>query len=61
MGKLRVTYVKSAIGYNQDQKRTLQALGLKKLHHSVELPDTPSIRGMVFKVEHLVSLEEVEG
>ena len=58
-GALRVTWVKSAIGYNQDQKDTVKSLGLRRLNHTVELPDTASVRGMIFKVKHLVSVEEV--
>jgi len=60
MAKLRVTYVKSAIGYARDQKATLAALGLRRLNQSVLKPDTPSVRGMLFKVQHLVKVEEVE-
>ena len=60
MGKLRVTYVKSAIGYNQKQKATIKALGLHKLNQTVEHKDTPVIRGMVEKVSHLVAVEEVK-
>lgn len=56
MSTVRVTYRKSSIGYAWDQKRTLAALGLKKLNHSVEHEATPSIRGMVHKVRHLVSV-----
>ncbi len=58
--KLRVTYSKSAIGYKKDQKATIAALGLRKLGHSVEVNDTPTIRGMVRKVSHLVTVEEIE-
>jgi len=57
-GKVRVTYSKSAIGYKQDQKGTIQALGLKKLNQTVEHVDTPQLRGMVRKVRHLVTVEE---
>jgi len=60
MAKLRVTYVKSAIGYARDQKATLAALGLRRLNQSVLKPDTPSVRGMLFKIQHLVRVEEVE-
>ncbi|ACL25866.1 MULTISPECIES: 50S ribosomal protein L30 [Chloroflexus] len=60
MGKLRVTYVKSAIGYARDQKETLAALGLRRLNQSVLKPDNPSVRGMLFKIQHLVKVEEVE-
>jgi large subunit ribosomal protein L30 len=58
--KLRVTYAKSAIGYNQRQKRTIAALGLHKLGQTVEKPDTPAIRGMIARVRHLVTVEEAE-
>ena len=58
MGKLKVTYRKSAIGYAHDQKRTIASLGLRKLNHSVFLPDNAAIRGMLFKVRHLVAVEE---
>ncbi|MDJ0754242.1 MAG: 50S ribosomal protein L30 [Ardenticatenaceae bacterium] len=58
--KLRVTYTKSAIGYKQDQKDTIRALGFKKLNQVVEHNDTPVIRGMVNKVSHLVKVEEVK-
>ena len=60
MSRLRVTYVKSSIGYNQRQKATIKALGLRKLHQTVEHEDTPVIRGMVKKVSHLVAVQEVE-
>jgi len=58
VGKIRVTWRKSAIGYSKDQKETIRALGLRRLHHTVEHEDNPAIRGMVFKVRHLVELEE---
>jgi large subunit ribosomal protein L30 len=54
---LRVTYRKSAIGYARDQRATLAALGLKRLHQTVEHEATPAIRGMVAKVRHLVSVD----
>ncbi len=57
--KLRVKYVKSAIGYSQDQKDTIRSLGLRKLHHIVEIEDNPAMRGMINKVRHLVQVEEV--
>jgi ribosomal protein L30 len=59
MAKLRITYVKSAIGYSKDQKATIQSLGLRRLNSVAIHDDTPSIRGMAFKVRHLVRLEEV--
>jgi len=55
---LRVTYVKSSIGYAHDQKATVRGLGLTRLHQTVELPDNPSVRGMCFKVRHLVSVDD---
>lgn len=59
MAKLRVKYVRSAIGYPKDQKATIQALGLRKLQHTVEHDDQPVIRGMIRKVQHLVQVEEI--
>lgn len=59
-GKLRVTWTKSSIGFAKDQKRTIKALGLKRLHHSVEHDDTPAVRGMTTKVKHLITVEEVQ-
>jgi ribosomal protein L30 len=59
MAKLRITYTKSAIGYSQDQKDTVRSLGLRKLNSTALHDDTPSIRGMAFKVRHLVKVEEV--
>jgi large subunit ribosomal protein L30 len=59
--KLKITYVKSSIGYAEDQKGTVRALGLRKLHQSVEQADSSAIRGMIHKVRHLVLVEPVEG
>lgn len=58
MHKLIVTWIKSDIGYAKDQRRTIKALGLHRLNHKVEHDDTPSIRGMINKVKHLVKVEE---
>lgn len=58
--KLRVTKVKSAIGRQSGQKKTLEALGLGKVNSSRVHNDTPQIRGMLFKVKHLITVEEVE-
>lgn len=55
---IRVTLVKSPIGFNKTQKATVQALGLRKLHQTVEKPDNPSIRGMVTAISHLVQVSE---
>ncbi len=60
MAKLKITYQKSAIGYNEKQKATIKALGLKKLNQTVEHEDTAVIRGMINKVPHLVHVEEVK-
>jgi large subunit ribosomal protein L30 len=55
---VRVTLVKSPIGYNISQKRTVRALGLKKMNQTVEHKDSPTFRGMVAKVSHLLYIEE---
>lgn len=60
MAKLRVKWIKSDIGYPGDQKRTLKALGFHRLNEVVEKDDTPVIRGMINKVNHLVEVEENE-
>ncbi|MBP2830927.1 50S ribosomal protein L30 [Aquimarina sp. U1-2] len=57
MAKIKITKVKSAINRTQRQKRTLEALGLKKIGQVVEHDNTPNILGMVNKVKHLVSVE----
>lgn len=57
-GRLRITWVKSGINRKQDQRRTIRALGLRRLGQTVEHEDTPSLRGMVTKVRHLVTVEE---
>ena len=59
MAKLKITQIRSAIRRPKGQKRTLQALGLRKMHQSVEKEDTPQIRGMIQVVHHLVSVTEV--
>ncbi|MFQ5874937.1 MAG: 50S ribosomal protein L30 [Dehalococcoidia bacterium] len=58
MTSLKITLVKSAIGYARDQRGTLRALGLKRLRQTVVHDDSPSVRGMVEKVKHLVVVEE---
>jgi large subunit ribosomal protein L30 len=57
--KLRVTQVRSLIGYEQSQRRTVRALGLHRIRHTVIVPDTPQVRGMLYKVRHLVTVEEI--
>jgi large subunit ribosomal protein L30 len=58
MARLTITWRKSAIGYNQDQKDTIRKLGFRRLNQTLEIDDTPALRGMVHKVQHLVDLEE---
>ncbi len=58
MAKLRITWIKSGIGYPQVQKRTLKALGLNRLNQSVAHNDCASVRGMINKVRHLIKVEE---
>ena len=60
MSKIRVTQVKSQIGRLKNQKRTLEALGLRKMNQTVEHNATATILGMVNKVSHLVSVEEIK-
>ncbi len=60
MAKIRIKWVKSGIGYPGDQRRTLKALGFHKLNEVVEKEDTPVIRGMIAKVNHMISVEESE-
>ncbi len=59
-GTLRITWTRSAIGHPADQKATIRALGLRRLHHTVERPDNRSIRGMILRVRHLVTVQEPE-
>ena len=59
MAKLRITYSKSAIGYTVRQKATIKALGFTRLYQTVEHDDSPAVRGMVNKVSHLLTVEEV--
>jgi large subunit ribosomal protein L30 len=56
--KLKITLVKSTIGFNRKQGEVVTGLGLRKIRHSVTLADTPEVRGMVLKVRHLVTVEE---
>jgi large subunit ribosomal protein L30 len=55
---IRVTLVKSPIGYTKDQKATVRALGLRRMNHTIEHKDTPAIRGMLNKIIHLIKIEE---
>ena len=56
--KIKVTLVRSTIGFNETQAKTVQGMGLRKIRHTVELPDTPETRGMILKVRHLVEVQE---
>jgi large subunit ribosomal protein L30 len=53
---LKITLKRSAIGFDKKQKLVVKGLGLRRLHHTVELPDTPATRGMILKVRHLVEV-----
>lgn len=57
---VRITQVRSTIGYNKSQAKVMEGLGLRRIGHAVELKDTPSIRGMIHKVRHLVEVEGAE-
>jgi len=56
--RLKVTLIRSTIGFNETQFKTVQGMGLRKLHSTVDLPDTPETRGMIHKVRHLVEVAE---
>jgi len=57
---VRITLIKSPIGYSKIHKDTIRALGLRRMHQTVEQVDSPSLRGMLYKVSHLVMVEEVQ-
>ena len=59
MAKVKVTLTKSVIGRPETQRRTVRALGLRKINSVVELPDNPDIRSQLHKVEHLIKIEEI--
>jgi len=59
MGKLKITQIRSTIDRNTRQKKIIKALGLRKIHQTVILPDKPHIQGMVNKVSHLVKTEKI--
>ena len=56
--RLKITLVKSTIGFNRTQDETVIGLGLRRLNHTVELADTPETRGMIHKVRHLITVQE---
>ena len=55
--RLKITQVKSTIGFNKDQAKVIQSMGLRRIGHSVELADTEATRGMILKIRHLVTVE----
>ena len=55
--RVKVTLVKSTIGFNKDQAKVVESMGLRRLNHTVELPDNDATRGMILKVRHLVTVE----
>jgi large subunit ribosomal protein L30 len=55
--RLKITLVKSTIGFNRNQAKVVESMGLRRIGHSVELADTPATRGMILKVRHLVTVE----
>ena len=57
-GVVKVTLVKSTIGFNKDQAKVVESMGLRRLNHTVELPDNDATRGMILKVRHLVEVGE---
>lgn len=59
-GKLKVTYVKSVIGFDKKQAKVLEALGFKKLNTTRVFPNNESIKGSLFKIKHLVKVEEID-
>ena len=56
--KILITQVKSSIGYREKTKNTLKALGLRRMHHTIEKKDSPAIRGMIDRIIHLLKVEE---
>jgi len=59
MAKIKITQIRSIIGSTKRQKRTVEALGLKRIRHTVEQDDNMVVRGMIKKVEHLIKIEEI--
>ncbi len=60
-GTVKVTLVKSTVGFDRKQLAVVRGLGLRRIRHTVELADTPAVRGMIHKVRHLVTVEEIGG
>jgi large subunit ribosomal protein L30 len=57
-GRVKVTLVKSVIGFDRRQREVVKGLGLRRIRHTVDLADTPAIRGMIHKVRHMVTVEQ---
>jgi len=55
--KIKVTQVRSTIGFNKKQGDVVRSLGLRRIRHTIEVPDTPEVRGMILKIRHLVTVE----
>ena len=55
--KLKITQVRSTIGFDRKQRDVIRSLGLRRIRHTIEVPDTPEVRGMIQKVRHLVTVE----
>ncbi len=55
--KLKITQVRSTIGFDKKQRDVIRSLGLRRIRHTIEVPDTPEVRGMILKVRHLVTVE----
>ena len=55
--RVKVTLVRSTIGFDKKQATVVESMGLRRLHHTIEVPDTPAMRGMIHKVRHLVTVE----
>ncbi len=56
--RLKITQVRSTIGFDRKQRDVMRSLGLRRIRHTIELPDTPEVRGMILKVRHLVTVEQ---
>ncbi len=60
MPELKVTLTRSPIGFNETQKRTVRALGLKRMHQTVTLPDNDAVRGMIRSIDHMLTVEQAD-
>ncbi len=55
--KLKVTQIRSTIGFNKKQRDVIRSLGLRRIRHTIEVPDTPEVRGIIHRIRHLVTVE----